>query len=56
MKLKEKIKESIVLKLALALIVPGGLIVWGIYEIREKFRHNDGNNPSPDQVKDGIQK
>lgn len=44
MKLKEKIKESTVLKLALALIVPGGLIVWGIYEFGRRNEHKIRSN------------
>lgn len=52
MKLKEKIKESTVLKLALALIVPGGLIVWGIYEYRKKCGGFSRPEQNPSKTKD----
>lgn len=44
MNLKEKIKESTTLKLALALIVPDGLIVWGIYELRDRLSKRKDKN------------
>lgn len=41
----EKLGQSTIAKLVVAAIVPGGFIVWGLYEL-SKFRHKKDDKKS----------